>query len=375
MRIAVVSNTSWSIHNFRRNLIAALVKEGHDVLAIGSLDEYLERLQAQGISATGVPFSRDGIHPIRELRTVLAIRRALTRHRTEVVLSFTPKGNIYAALAAWGLQSRQVVNVSGLGRVFARKSALTYLMLLLYRLTFRRAHHVFFQNDEDRAMFLARGLVDPAKATRLPGSGVDLTHFAPAPIRHPPSDGPVFLMHGRLLWDKGVREFVEAARLLKPEYPGTRYNLLGAHETTGEQGPTLAHLEAWAKAGTVEYLGRVDDVRPHIEAVDCVVLPSGYGEGVPRSLLEASAMGRPVIACNIAGCRDAVAHQQTGFLCKPRDAHDLAAVMRQFIALGREAQEQMGHKGREKMKREFDEQGVIQAYLRVIHDMPRREAH
>ncbi|MGH8453296.1 MAG: glycosyltransferase family 4 protein [Nevskiales bacterium] len=374
MRIALVSNTSWSIHNFRRNLIAALKKEGHEVIAIGSYDKYLNYLQTQGISALAVPFTRTSMRLLHELRVVFLLRQVLIKNRIDVVLSFTPKGNIYAALASRGLDIKQIANVSGLGSAFIRINTLSLWILRLYWFAFRKIHHVFFQNEVDREIFMAREIVSPSVTSRLPGSGVDLSYFAAAPFPQHRADEPSFLFLGRLLWGKGVGEYVEASRIIHAEYPKARFYLLGHIEDKESEGPVWPHLQSWLEEDQLEYHGRVDDVRPYIERADCVVLPSVYREGVPRTLLEAAAMGRPVITTDSVGCRDAVNHQVTGFLCKPRDAQDLAAAMRQFIALEPAARERMGRAGREKMEQEFDERRVIQAYLRVIDEMPRQEA-
>lgn len=369
MRIAIISNTSWSIFNFRLKLLEALVKAGHEVIVIGSKDKYLARLRALGITAAGIPFSRDGTHPIKELRTVYSIRKALKRHRIDVVLTFTPKGNIYSAMAIWGRRIRQVANVSGLGSAFIRIDTLSLWVLRLYWFFFRRVDHVFFQNEVDREIFLVRRIVEPERTTRLPGSGVDLSYFAHVPLREHSPDEVVFLLFGRLLWDKGIREYIEAARIIKAGRPGVKCLVLGAPEINESLGPTRGQILNWSKERLIEYHGRVDDVRPYVEKADCVVLPSVYREGVPRTLLEAAAMGRPVITCDSVGCRDAVTHGLTGYLCRPRDARDLAAKMTRFVSIGYAGWQKMGLEGRQKMMREFDENLVIQRYTKVLNEM------
>lgn len=369
MRIAVISNTSWSIYNFRRNLIAALMKEGHQVVAIGSFDKYLARLHEQDIAAVGVSFTREGTGLFRELRTVFAIRRALVENQIEVVLSFTPKGNIYTALASMRLRIKQIANVSGLGSAFIRIDTLSLWILRMYWFAFRRAHHVFFQNEIDREIFLIRQIVSSDKTSRLPGSGVDLDYFAHVPLRQHRAGEATFLFFGRLLWDKGVREFVRASRIIHAEFPQARFIMLGRIEDKKSEGPSWAQVQKWLKEEQIEYHGRVDDVRSYIARADCVVLPSVYREGVPRTLLEAAAMGRPVIACDSVGCRDAVIPDLTGFLCQPRDTQDLAATMRRFIAIGHDGWQKMGFEGRQRMQREFDEKFVIQKYFQVLDEI------
>lgn len=369
LRIAVVANTSWYLYNFRRNLIRALVADGHVLFAIGGDGEFSQRLRAEGIEHREVPFNGSGTQPLRELATVLALRRHLVHERIDLVLGYTPKGNIYSALALLGRPARLLMNISGLGMAFASDGPLAAMVRGLYRIALRKAAWVFFQNDEDMQQFNARRLVDPARVSRLPGSGVDLAAFGVAP---PPdaaaggAPGALFLMVARLLWDKGVGEFVEAARQVKRQQPGTRFRLLGALAPDHRAGVPAADIQAWVDAGIIEYPGAVVDVRPHLAAADCVVLPSVYREGVPRSLLEAAAMARPVIATDSVGCRDAVDDGVSGYLCRPRDADDLARKMLQFLALDGPARAAMGAAGRAKMAREFDERIVIDAYRRQV---------
>lgn len=363
MRIAVVANTTWYLYNFRRNLMSCLRQDGHQVVAIGGQDDYVERLQHEGYRIRAVPLSAAGIAPMVELRTVLALRRALRDERVDVVLTYTPKGTIYTALALTGTRTPIVANISGLGRAFARGGWLAHVVRCLYRLTLRRrARWVFFQNDEDRQQFLRHRLIEAGRARRVPGSGVDLQRFQPRPARTP--DGALrVLMMARLLWSKGVREYVEAARRLRLQDPGKwHFALLGSIDASPDTGVPAASIEQWVSEGWIDYLGSTDDVRRHIEAADCVVLPSYYPEGVPRSLLEAAAMARPVITTDSTGCRDCVEHGVTGLLCRPRDADELINALNTLAALGAAARQRMGLAGRCKMERDFDEALVIEQY-------------
>lgn len=368
LRIAVVANTSWYLYNFRRNLIRALAADGHVLCAVGGDGEYAGRMRADGIEHREVVFNGSGTQPLDELRTALALRRVLVRERIDLVLSYTPKGNIYAALALAGRPAAQIMNISGLGMAFARDGLLATVVRTLYRLALRKARWVFFQNDEDMAQFTAAGLVPSSRASRLPGSGVDLQAFAPLPGPHKDraDDGDLFLMVARLLWDKGIAEFVDAARQVKEHHPATRFRLLGALAPGHSAGVPKATVQDWVAAGVIEYPGSVHDVRPHLAAADCVVLPSVYREGVPRSLLEAAASARPVIATDSVGCRDAVDDGVSGYLCKPRDAADLARQMLRLLALPDAERRAMGAAGRAKMEREFDEARVIDAYRQRV---------
>lgn len=365
LRIAVVANTAWYLHNFRRNLMQALQQDGHHVIAVGGEGAFAQRLREQGFEHHEVPFSGAGTAPWRELATARALRRVLRRERIDLVLSYTPKGNLYAALAARGLPPRQVMNVSGLGRAVTSPGHASRIVEWLYRCTVPRAAWVFFQNDDDRRLFVERAWVSPARSSRLPGSGVDLSAFTPSALPSQEAGACVFLMVARLLWDKGVREYVEAARSLRASWPQARFQLLGPLDASPRSGVPRAMLEGWIAEGAVHYLGETDDTRPYLQAADCVVLPS-YREGVSRALLEGAACARPLVATDVPGCRDVIDPGESGLLCRSADAHDLAAQMLQLLQMQPQDRTRMGLAGRQKMEREFDEHLVIDAYRAQI---------
>jgi glycosyltransferase involved in cell wall biosynthesis len=376
LRIALVANTSWYLYNFRSNLIRALQADGHRVFTIGGDGHYAARLRAEGAEHRDVVFDASGMNPLRELATVWALRRVLARECIDLVLSFTPKGNIYSALALTGRHGAVVMNVSGLGASLAHSGPLALLVRWLYRATLRRADWVFFQNDDDLQEFQSRRLVGMSRVSRLPGSGVDLMAFRPSEPgrRRDAGTGSLFLMVARMLWDKGVGEFVEAARRVKAQCPDARFRLLGAQMSGHRGGVPEALLRRWVDEGVVEYAGSVDDVRAHLEEANCVVLPSTYREGIPRSLLEAAASAKPVITTDWAGCRDAVDDGITGLLCRPRDPEDLARQMLRMLAMPATERRKMGEAGRSKMEREFDETRVIESYRQRVAAISLRDA-
>jgi len=365
MHIAVVSNTCWYLFNFRLNLMLALQAAGHTVVAVAPDDDYAQRLRDAGVLFEAVPISGGGTHPLRELQSVLRLGSVFRRHRVGLVLSYTPKGNLYSALACIALRIPFVPNVSGLGRAFIRKSLVTQVAKTLYRLTFGRAQRVFFQNLDDMGVFVSGGLVKPDKVERLPGSGVDLSRFEPMPLVARAADAPVFLLVARMLWDKGVGEYVEAARKVRALHPGASFQLLGFLDVDNPSAISRQQMDQWVAEGIVTYLGRTDDVRHFLTQADCVVLPS-YREGVPRTLLEAAAIARPVITTDAPGCRDTVVDGESGFLCRVADAQDLADKLLRFIALRPEAREVMGRCGRAFVEQNFDERVVIGRYLEVV---------
>lgn len=370
MRIAVLSNTTWYLHNFRFNLMHALQKSGHEVFAVGSEDEYVEKLRKVGIPHLPFNVSGDGINALEELRTIFRLRKVLKQENIDLVLSHTPKGNIYAGLAARSLGIPVLPNVSGLGHTFIKSGLMAVLLKYLYRLTFSFSQHVFFQNTDDRDLFLKYRLVKPEQPILLPGSGVDLKRFVPSVREQPVSSGSTtFILLARLLWDKGIGEYVESARLIHKHFPGARFLLLGQIDAANPTAIPKQTIMNWQQEGIIEYLGKTDDVVPYITCADCVVLPSYYREGTPRALLEAAAMAKPVITTDAVGCRDVVDDQVSGFLCKLRDPEDLADKMLQFIQMKHAVRLEMGKAGRQKMVKEFDESIVINRYLDCIRDL------
>jgi glycosyltransferase involved in cell wall biosynthesis len=321
-----------------------------------------KRMRDLGVERIEIEIDRAGLNPLADLKLLARYRALLRRLRPAAYLGYTIKPNIYGSLAAASLGIPALPNVSGLGTAFIRGGGLQAIVTQLYRIGFRRAPVVFFQNDEDRELFVARRIVRPEQARVLPGSGVDLKRFAPAPL---PDGPPTFLFIGRLLRDKGVVEFVEAARLLRSDFPGARFQLLGGLDEGNRTAIRQADIDTWVAEGVVEQLGTTDDVRPFIVAANAIVLPS-YREGLPRSLLEAAAMARPLIASDVPGCRDVVEDGVNGYLCAMRDAGSLAAAMRRLAQLPLAQQLAMGEAGRRRVQERFSESLVVRAYLDVL---------
>ena len=371
MKILISVNTAWNLVNFRSGLIGALVAQGHEVIAAAPDDVYAPRLAAMGCRFVPLPMHNGGTHPGRDALLLWRYLRLLARERPDVYLGYTVKPNVYGSLAARWLRIPVINNIAGLGAVFIKGGWLVRLVRWLYRMALAHSAKVFFQNRDDRQLFVAGGLVRSEVTELLPGSGIDLTKFAVTPLAA--INGAAgkfrFLLIARMLVDKGVGEYVEAARLLRQRYPQLECCLLGFVDVQNPAAVSRAQMDAWVSQGYVKYLGVSDDVRTEIAAADCIVLPS-YREGTPRTLLEAAAMGRPVIATDAVGCRDVVDDGQNGYLCKVRDAADLAEKMERMLNLTPEQRQQMGLYGRLKMGREFDERIVIEKYLDAIRDLP-----
>ena len=362
--IVLSANSEWNIANFRGGLIKALRGAGYEPVIIAPPDPAAEqRMREFDVERIAVRVERSGLNPVTDLRLLHEYRRLLKRLRPRAYLGYTIKPNVYGCYAAASLGIPAIPNVSGLGTAFIRGGPLQQVVTSLYRIGFQRAPVVFFQNAEDRDLFSKRRIIRPEQGRVVAGSGVDLSRFVQAPPREGP---PVFLFVGRLLRDKGVMEFVDAARLLRSELPDARFQLLGPVDEGNRTAISRREVESWS--GHVEYLGVADDVRPAIAAATAVVLPS-YREGLPRSLLEAGAMARPLIATDVPGCRDVIEQGVNGYLCAVRDSCSLATAMLRLAELPKADRLAMSEAARRKVENEFSEERVIRAYLDVLQGL------
>jgi glycosyltransferase involved in cell wall biosynthesis len=342
----------------------ALREKGHSVTAVAPLDEYVTRIEQNGFPFIPVAISRKGMNPIEDMALVYRFYQLFKHHQPDVILTFTPKPNIYSSIAA-RLNNIPVINsIEGLGYVFINPSFITTIVKYLYKFAFYKSKKVFFLNNDDLRLFLDSGLVKKSIAERLPGAGIDTRKFVPQP-GHKTANSFTFLLVARILWDKGVEEFVEAARVMKTHYPHAMFLLVGFIDQDNPQGISNRQVQAWVDEGVINYDGPSDDIAGIMGSVECVVLPS-YREGLSRVLLEAASMAIPIISTDAAGCRDVVDDGVTGYLCRIKDALDLADKMERMLLLPEQERKLMGQKGREKMLREFDERIVIQRYIEVI---------
>lgn len=365
-RTAVISiNASWNIVNFRRGLIAALQREGFRVVALAPPDDYSGRLADLRVIYVPIEMDKQGISPARDLRLLLRYRKALKEIGPDIYLGYTAKPNIYGSLAAQALGIPVINNVAGLGTAFIKQGLLTRIVSTLYKAAFRRSATIFFQNREDMEMFVGAGLVRAAQARLLPGSGIDLEAFRPDTAGGSRDGLFRFLLIARLLWDKGVREYVEAARLIRAEAPHARFQMLGFLDVANRTAVPRSDVEAWVAEGLIDYLGTADDVRPAIAAADSIVLPS-YREGLPRVLLEGGAMGKPLIATDVPGCRHVVLDGVNGYLAQVRNTESLAAAMLKLLRLPAADRDQLGAAARAKVQREFGEEIIVERYLTAI---------
>ena len=366
-KIAIVLNASWNIYNFRLPLLERLNGLGHEIIAIAPKDEYSPRIP---YSFYHVPIKSKSVNPFGDLLVFFKLFRLLRKTRPQVVLLYTIKPNIYGNFAACLLGISTVSNIAGLGTLFIHPGFITRIAGLLYHVAMKVPKKVLFQNHDDMAMFISQGLVSEDIAERIPGSGVDLKRFAcnPACDEKSENDKFVFLLFSRMLWDKGVREYVEAACAVINKHSNVEFQLLGFLDSDNPNAISKAEMLRLTETEGIVYLGASDHVEEFIQKADCIVLPS-YKEGIPRSLLEAAAMGKPIIATDVSGCRDVVDDGVNGFLCQPRDSRSLLDKMEKMIGLDKRAREQMGKKGREKVEKDFDQRIVIEKYVHAVNEI------
>jgi glycosyltransferase involved in cell wall biosynthesis len=335
MKIAVIASLAQSLVNFRGPLLATLAAAGHEVIACApghdaAVNSWLAKF---GVCYHSIPLDRAGMNPVRDVALLFHLTRTLRRLRAGLVLGYTVKPVIFGSLAAYLARVPfRFSIITGLGYAFTpvphssvARTLVKGLLLTLYRMSLATNQAVFFQNPDDQALFIQYRLVTPQQGILVHGSGVDLDHFHESE----PVDTPVFLLIARLLKDKGIREYVDAARHVRARHPEARFQLLGPYDPN-PSAIRPEEVDAWRHEGAIEYLGETDDVRPFLRACSVYVLPS-YREGTPRTVLEALATGRPAITTDAPGCRETVVHEWNGFLVPPRDAQSLAKTMEIFI--------------------------------------------
>ncbi|MCG5497804.1 glycosyltransferase family 4 protein [Ectothiorhodospira variabilis] len=368
LKVLVIGSISKSLINFRGPILRCLQKREHTVLAAAPDDvlalEVRPVLDAWGIPFHPVPVARGGMNPLEDLRTLKALRELIRKDKPDVVIAYTAKPVIYAGLALrLGGSGRFFPMITGLGYAFTeggglRRRLLNRVTRVLYRQALASADRVIFQNPDDQDLFLELGLVkDRARTVRVHGSGVDMEWYS----RQPLPKAPVFLMLARLLADKGVREYAEAAKRVKQQVPQARF-LLGGALDANPASIGQAELGHWEAEGVLEYRGQLSDVRPALEESRVYVLPS-YREGTPRSVLEAMAMGRPVITTDAPGCRETVEHEVNGLLVRPRDADSLYQAMMRVLEMPDEAVERMGDESVRMVRERFDVNRVNEQIL------------
>lgn len=377
MTIAFLSHIDVNLYLFRLPIMKELVRKGHNVYAIVPEGEYFHRFSEHGIQAVSYAITRKSINPLTEFKTLLAIKKALQKTRPGILHTFTAKPNIYGAIAGrWAKTPIIVSSVTGLGSFYiddSLKSRLVRALIeSLYRSVLKRTDATIFMNSTDRQLFVDKGLVPESKARLVRSSGVDTEFFSPDSIpQHPlkgelgiPPERLIVLMIARAIWHKGIAEYLEAAKIARIEKPDLLFLLVGG---TDEGNPSCVPRESLESQNAVLWLGERRDIRELLQLCDIFVLPS-YREGVPRTLLEASAMAKPMVTTDTVGCTEVVEEGLNGFLVPVKDSEILAEKIL-VLAKDSKLREQMGQKAREKAKQEFDVKIVVSKYLNIYREL------
>lgn len=365
LHIALVANTLWSVYNFRKGLINSFIQDGYKVTVIGPIDDHAQKLKELGCDVVNVNIASQGRNPIVDILLVKQLKKIYDLIAPDFIFHYTIKPNIYGSIAAGLSGKKSIAITTGLGFVFNKSSFFSSMISQLYSFAFKFAKEVWFLNEDDQSIFLEKNIVPEYKSYVLDGEGVNTNFFVPNDIIFPTTEIK-FLLVARMLWDKGVGIYVDAARQLKTQYPEAKFQLLGACDVENPSAIPREVIELWHKEGVIEYLGVTTDVRKFVSEADCVVLPSYYREGIPRTLMEAASMAKPLVTTDNVGCRNVVIDGVTGFLCQVKSVNSLADAMRNVLQLTPEARKTMGRKGRDYMLRRFDEKIIISEYYKVL---------
>ena len=361
-KIAFVGNSALTMMNFRLGVMKELSRE-NEVIMVTPKDCDLTPLDGTTIRFVPVEVDCKGLNPFKDLKLLHALKTIYATEKLDFVFHYTIKPIIYGSMAASQLGIKHIDVVTGLGYTFIKRNWLFRLSCMLHKIALRKTDAVWFLNQDDCDTFVKLKLVSQSKVRVIHGEGVDTTYFT---ATKDPKKEFIFMYFGRMLRSKGVMLFIKAANILKKENPTVRWQLLGQLDALNPDAITPNEMETWVRRGVVEYLGVSKDVRPYLEKCSCIVLPSYYMEGVPRSLMEAASMERAIIATDSVGCKDVVLDGINGLLCEKRSLDDLIATMRKMLDMPREELAKMGKRGRELMLRKFDEQIIIREYKRAI---------
>jgi len=362
-KIAFVGNSALTMMNFRLGLMTELTKQ-YEVVMVTPEDCDLKPLKGTAIRFVPIQVDCKGQNPIRDGRLLSQLKQIYGQEGFDFVFHYTIKPIIYGSIAASSLGIKHIDVITGLGYSFIKRNWLFYLSCWMHNYALRNTTAVWFLNQDDCDSFVKWHLIAPNKTHVIHGEGVNTDFFH---ATREPEEPFSFLHCGRMLRSKGVELYVKAAERLKHDYPSVRWLLLGPLDALNPDAIRPSEMEAWVRSGVVEYLGVTSDVRPYLERCSCMVLPSYYMEGVPRSLMEAAAMERTIIATDSVGCKDVVLDGINGLLCEKRSVDSLVAAMRKILDLPADKLHCMGKKGRELMLRKFDEKIIIAEYQKALN--------
>jgi glycosyltransferase involved in cell wall biosynthesis len=365
--IAIVANSCWNIYNFRVNLIEKLYQHKNTIYVIAPLDEYISYKEnfpdLRHVALKSL--SRKNLNPIKELGIIAELHKIFKEVGPDIIINYTHKPNIYGAIAARLAGIPSIGVVTGLGYAFIHKGWLNYISRKLYWLTNKFHRLLIFENEDDRDLFVELGLINKKKTGTVKGCGVDINKYSPQIDTNKSSDKMIFSFLGRLLYDKGICEFVEAGKLILAKHDNVELWITGELDSGNPSMIKKQVLLDWMDNDKIKYFGFVDNVKPIMSKSDCIVLPS-YREGMPRVVLEAMSMAKAVIVSNTAGCRQTVEDGINGFIAEVRSVNSLAETMEKFMQLNENQRLGMGKEGRRKVLEEFNSEKISQELYEII---------
>jgi glycosyltransferase involved in cell wall biosynthesis len=367
--IALVSNSTWSLYNFRLDVIRSLHKNGYNTLVIAPGDEYSSLLVQEGCRYVPINFNNRSENPLQDLNLYFQLKKIYKEQKPDLIFHYVIKPNIYGSLAAANCSIKSIAVVTGLGYSFATKNWLYIIVKQLYKRALRKTEAVWFLNNEDAKIFISEKIVPIEKMKILPGEGVNTEYFFPVVDTVKPSATFTFLMCTRLLKSKGIGVYADAARILKKKNYVVNFELIGFFEKNHPDSVAEEELKKWDREGLITYGGFAKDVRPYLQKADCLVFPSFYNEGVPRCLMEAASMELPIITSFNRGCKEVVLNNSNGYICNLNDPFDVADKMEKMINLSAEERMRMGKNGRALVIKKFSVSKVTDEYIKTLSEL------
>ncbi len=365
-KIAFVGNSAKTMLNFRINLLKNMILFGYDIIVVAPLDTLEDVYRKHRIRFIPIVMDCKGTNPFSDLKYTWSLYKLYKKEKFDFIFHYTIKPIIFGAIAAHLNHIRHISVITGLGYTFLHKGILNRFVTNLYRKALRYSNEVWFLNQDDRQLFLDLGILDRQISKILNGEGIDMDMYPPLP--YPSDTSTNFLFIGRVIKDKGIEEYVKAARIIKSKWKNVTFAILGELDEANVRGIKRADIESWESEGLIRYLGVTNDISSYIKNASCIVLPS-YREGISRVLLEASSVERPIITTDVPGCRDVVVHEKSGLLCKPRNVESLSETIDYFLRMPYEQRKQMGQYGRLFIQKRFSDAIILEEYRGVFPDL------
>ena len=365
-RVLLISNLTWNVFKFRLPFIAHIKASNLDVDVLAEFDGYEKNLYKNVNNLFQMRVNSRSINIFSDLRMLFRLWQVFKTSNPDLIILYTIKSCIYGSIVARLMGIPVIINITGMGSGFLKGGLIAQGILFLYKIGIGKNAQVVFQNQDDQELFLRNKIIPQSQANLIQGSGISLEDF---PLTtYPKNEEFIFLMIARLIKDKGIGEYIEAAKILLTKLSNVKFQILGKIDQSAHSDFSKEYIEVLQAKKIIEYLGESDDVKKYIISADCIVLPS-YREGTSKALLEGHAMGRPLIATNVSGCKEIILNNLSGLLCKPQDSSDLASMMLQMMGKSRAERAEMGILGREKVKNEFSEEIVFSQMSQLISKM------